>query len=174
MSCIGLQAMDRCHRIGQTRPVLVFRLATAGSVEGKLLARAGYASIPHFSYRRSCIAPPASMQIGQCPHLLSSALSGPVSHCVAALHLEVNSQWLVRCRSKLLLEKLVIKKGSVLEGDGEKDKAGGGMTATDLLDMLKAPVDAKADLAQSGVVDDEVRLSHSGGGVPQHGADSHA
>ena len=35
------QAMDRCHRIGQTRPVLVFRLATAGSVEGKLLARAG-------------------------------------------------------------------------------------------------------------------------------------
>lgn len=50
----------------------------------------------------------------------------------------------------------MIKKGSVLEGEGDKDKAGGGMTATDLLDMLKAPVDAKADLAQSGVVDDEV------------------
>ena len=52
----------------------------------------------------------------------------------------------------------MIKKGSVLEGDGEKDKAGGGMTAADLLAMLKAPVDAKADLAQSGVVDDEVIL----------------
>ena len=35
-----LQAMDRCHRIGQTRPVLVFRLATANSVEGKMLKRA--------------------------------------------------------------------------------------------------------------------------------------
>lgn len=37
----GAQAMDRCHRIGQTRPVLVLRLASAGSVEGKMLARAG-------------------------------------------------------------------------------------------------------------------------------------
>ena len=34
------QAMDRCHRIGQLKPVLVFRLATALSVEGKLLRRA--------------------------------------------------------------------------------------------------------------------------------------
>jgi len=33
--------MDRCHRIGQVRPVLVFRLATAHSVEGKMLKRAG-------------------------------------------------------------------------------------------------------------------------------------
>lgn len=35
-----LQAMDRCHRIGQQRPVLVFRLATAHSVEGNMLRRA--------------------------------------------------------------------------------------------------------------------------------------
>lgn len=35
-----LQAMDRCHRIGQKNPVLVLRLATAHSVEGQLLARA--------------------------------------------------------------------------------------------------------------------------------------
>lgn len=32
--------MDRCHRLGQTKPVLVFRLATAHSVEGKMLRRA--------------------------------------------------------------------------------------------------------------------------------------
>jgi hypothetical protein len=32
--------MDRCHRIGQQRPVLVLRLATAHSVEGKMLKRA--------------------------------------------------------------------------------------------------------------------------------------
>ena len=35
-----MQAMDRAHRIGQTKPVLVFRLATAHSVEGRLLQRA--------------------------------------------------------------------------------------------------------------------------------------
>ena len=35
-----MQAMDRAHRIGQTRPVLVLRLATAHSVEGRLLRRA--------------------------------------------------------------------------------------------------------------------------------------
>ena len=32
--------MDRAHRIGQTKPVLVIRLATANSIEGKMLTRA--------------------------------------------------------------------------------------------------------------------------------------
>lgn len=30
---MDLQAMDRCHRIGQTKPVHVYRLATAQSFE---------------------------------------------------------------------------------------------------------------------------------------------
>ncbi len=34
--------MDRCHRIGQTRPVQVFRLATGNSVEGRMLSRAAH------------------------------------------------------------------------------------------------------------------------------------
>ncbi|KAI0516660.1 hypothetical protein KFK09_009337 [Dendrobium nobile] len=37
---MDLQAMDRCHRIGQTRPVHVYRLATSHSVEGKIIKRA--------------------------------------------------------------------------------------------------------------------------------------
>ncbi|GAP90429.1 putative iswi chromatin-remodeling complex atpase isw2 protein [Rosellinia necatrix] len=32
-----LQAQDRCHRIGQTRPVIIYRLATKGTVEEELL-----------------------------------------------------------------------------------------------------------------------------------------
>lgn len=36
-----LQAMDRAHRIGQTRPVIVYRLATKGTVEEVLLEKAG-------------------------------------------------------------------------------------------------------------------------------------
>jgi ATP-dependent DNA helicase len=35
-----LQAMDRAHRIGQTRPVIVYRLATRGTVEETLLNKA--------------------------------------------------------------------------------------------------------------------------------------
>ncbi|KAK6223041.1 SNF2 superfamily protein [Colletotrichum tabaci] len=35
-----LQAQDRCHRIGQTRPVIVYRLATKGTVEEELLLSA--------------------------------------------------------------------------------------------------------------------------------------
>ncbi|EKX35088.1 hypothetical protein GUITHDRAFT_158768 [Guillardia theta CCMP2712] len=35
-----LQAMDRCHRIGQTKPVSVFRLITVQSVESKIFERA--------------------------------------------------------------------------------------------------------------------------------------
>ncbi|KAI4865419.1 SNF2 family N-terminal domain-containing protein [Hypoxylon rubiginosum] len=35
-----LQAQDRCHRIGQTRPVVIYRLATKGTVEEDLLMSA--------------------------------------------------------------------------------------------------------------------------------------
>ena len=35
-----LQAMDRAHRIGQTKQVYVFRFVTEGSVEERMLERA--------------------------------------------------------------------------------------------------------------------------------------
>ncbi|XP_012672535.1 lymphoid-specific helicase [Clupea harengus] len=35
-----LQAQDRCHRIGQTKPVLVFRLVTANTIDQKIVERA--------------------------------------------------------------------------------------------------------------------------------------
>ncbi|WWD22255.1 hypothetical protein CI109_106746 [Kwoniella shandongensis] len=38
---MDLQAQDRAHRIGQTKPVLVFRLVSAHTVETKILAKAG-------------------------------------------------------------------------------------------------------------------------------------
>ena len=88
-----LQAMDRCHRIGQQRPVLVLRLATAHSVEGKMLRRAN---------------------------------------------------------SKLMLEKLVIKKGAFLDMENKKSTS---MSADELLEVLKADV-TKDDVPQSGEVDD--------------------
>ncbi|KAK7367413.1 hypothetical protein VNO80_09425 [Phaseolus coccineus] len=37
---MDLQAMDRCHRIGQTKPVHVYRLSTAQSIEDRMLKRA--------------------------------------------------------------------------------------------------------------------------------------
>lgn len=37
---IDLQAQSRVHRIGQTRPVLVIRLQTVASIEGRILAAA--------------------------------------------------------------------------------------------------------------------------------------
>ena len=37
---VDLQAMERCHRIGQTKPVRVFRLICRGSVEERMLGRA--------------------------------------------------------------------------------------------------------------------------------------
>lgn len=35
-----LQAQDRCHRIGQTKPVMVFRLVTANTIDQKMVERA--------------------------------------------------------------------------------------------------------------------------------------
>ena len=37
---MDIQAQDRCHRIGQTKPVVVFRLITANSVDSRILKRA--------------------------------------------------------------------------------------------------------------------------------------
>ena len=35
-----LQAQDRCHRIGQKVPVVVYRLITAGTIDEKIVERA--------------------------------------------------------------------------------------------------------------------------------------
>lgn len=96
-----MQAMDRCHRIGQTKPVLVLRLATAHSVEGKMLRRAG---------------------------------------------------------GKMMLERVVIKKGAfkehVMDENSEQEgqaKLSGGMSANELLELLRSDF-AMDDIPQSGVV----------------------
>lgn len=34
---VDLQAQDRCHRIGQTRPVVVYRLITAGTIDQRIV-----------------------------------------------------------------------------------------------------------------------------------------
>ena len=104
-----LQAMDRCHRIGQQKPVLVIRMATSHSVEGKLLRRAN---------------------------------------------------------SKLMLERLVIKKGAFIDlgdgngakdGDGASDKKAGNtnMGKAELMDILKADISLD-DVPQSGEVDEDM------------------
>ena len=35
-----MQAQDRCHRIGQTRPVMIYRMVTAGTIDQKIVERA--------------------------------------------------------------------------------------------------------------------------------------
>jgi ATP-dependent DNA helicase len=37
---MDLQAQDRVHRIGQTKPVIVYRMVTNGTIEKKILDRA--------------------------------------------------------------------------------------------------------------------------------------
>lgn len=37
---VDLQAQDRCHRIGQTKPVIVYRFVTANTVDQKIVERA--------------------------------------------------------------------------------------------------------------------------------------
>jgi hypothetical protein len=53
-------AQDRCHRIGQTKPVLVYRLCQAGTVEEKMLERAANKrKLEHMVVSNGkCVAPP--------------------------------------------------------------------------------------------------------------------
>ena len=88
--------MDRCHRIGQQKPVLVIRLATTHSVEGKLLRRAN---------------------------------------------------------SKLMLERLVIKKGAFIDVGESKGKQNVNMGKSELMDILRSDISLD-DVPQSGEVDD--------------------
>ena len=37
---MDLQAQDRAHRIGQTRPVLIYRLVSRHTIESKIMQRA--------------------------------------------------------------------------------------------------------------------------------------
>lgn len=37
---VDLQAQDRCHRIGQTKPVIVFRLISTGTIDERIVTRA--------------------------------------------------------------------------------------------------------------------------------------
>ena len=37
---MDIQAQDRAHRIGQTKPVLIFRLVSAHTVETKIMQKA--------------------------------------------------------------------------------------------------------------------------------------
>ena len=37
---MDMQAQDRAHRIGQTRPVLIFRIVTAHTIENTIMERA--------------------------------------------------------------------------------------------------------------------------------------
>lgn len=48
-----LQAQDRCHRLGQKKPVNVYRLVTENTVEEKIVVRSSSCSnreMPHLVY----------------------------------------------------------------------------------------------------------------------------
>jgi len=92
-----LQAMDRAHRIGQDKPVLVLRLAAANSVDGRMLKRAN---------------------------------------------------------SKLMLERLVIRKGAFMAS--EADTKASSLSNDELMELLKDTIPLK-DEPQSDVVSDKVR-----------------
>lgn len=94
--------MDRAHRIGQEKPVLVFRLATGNSVEGKMLKRAN---------------------------------------------------------SKLMLERLVIRKGAFVGQTASKADAFS-LSNEELMELLKDSVPLK-DEPQAGVVSDKVSFTET-------------
>ena len=96
----AVQAMDRAHRIGQDNPVLVLRLATGNSVDGRMLKRAN---------------------------------------------------------SKLMLERLVIRKGAFLPSEAKQSQQAN-LTNEELMELLKDTMPLKNE-PQSGIVTDQVHYT---------------
>ena len=143
-----LQAMDRCHRIGQQKPVLVLRLATAnrcvrlggGGVCVCVWGGGGCALVPllarawpgHTSSAAACLCSPCLMSThthngaSTRPRLLHlpspPAPPPPPPACLCARSVE--GRMLRRAGEKLMLERLVIKKGAFI--DVSQDVSGGG------------------------------------------------
>jgi SWI/SNF-related matrix-associated actin-dependent regulator of chromatin subfamily A member 5 len=80
---VDIQAMDRAHRIGQTKPVMVYRFITESSVEEKVLARApsstGLSTQRARVHKQSAAAPrpPCASPCGTNAPCAGRCLSGP-------------------------------------------------------------------------------------------------
>ena len=90
--------MDRCHRIGQHKPVLVLRLATAHSVEGRMLKRARSKLALErlvikkgaFLHQQVCEVP--SLQRGACPPLLSDQVQASGQRAMHRVSASITAQ----------------------------------------------------------------------------------
>jgi hypothetical protein len=97
-----VQAMARCHRIGQTKSVRVYRLITRGSFEAEMFARASR----KLGLEQAVLGNPGQVCFSHCAYILyllqyswylhSSAVGNCVTVQLAHLHLCNNAIWLTR------------------------------------------------------------------------------
>ena len=142
--------MDRCHRIGQQKPVLVLRLATSHSVEGRLLKRAR----SKLALERLVIKKGAFLHQEVRAAAGHAACMGRIPvWSLLALHAQINAEsFHVLCPN---IAGCVRRTSSMAQGAQEDTKTS--MKAEELVEILKGEGDrAEKDLAQSGVISEEV------------------
>jgi hypothetical protein len=93
-----IQAMDRCHRIGQTRPVTVFRFVTEHSVEERTVRP------PYALHTLLVNLGPRSASLVSC-FLLLDRQARPVPVCAAS---RLRISWQLLCGGKTLRERSFI------------------------------------------------------------------
>lgn len=158
-----MQAMDRCHRIGQNKPVLVFRLATSNSVEGKMLRRA----CDKMALERLVIKKGVFKEVldtGKGAAAVSAqcwpqAALARLDHPSASLPVSVAVSYFVLFRRFLMMHWclcLFLMSASLctLLCLLQSAVSSTGMSASELLALLRSDI-SMDDVPQSGVVDDQ-------------------
>ncbi|KAH9953446.1 SNF2 family N-terminal domain-containing protein [Russula dissimulans] len=159
---MDLQAQDRAHRIGQTRPVLIYRLVSRHTIESKIMQRA--------SEKRQLEALVIAKGKFKVP-IGGSAKAGEARHTIAEMatqllelegeHIEVVQSTAADKRgimSEAELEMLLDRRREVFEGRGvgwksgavvkgkDKDRNKAGSGARDALDVdVRTQVQASPD-----------------------------
>ena len=85
--------MDRCHRLGQTKPVTVYRLVTASTIEARIVTRAGQKRQVQQLVMAEGAAAAAGGGGGEAGDITATGATEPSAEEMAALLREDEGNW---------------------------------------------------------------------------------
>ena len=128
-----LQAQDRAHRMGQKRPVMVYRLVTANTIDQSIVGKKWERQRWSESFYDFCVGRIFVSSVFEGGLLESQSCF--ISSLISLTILFHSSE---RAAAKRRLEKMVIKKGRFQDGDQSAAKRPSAISPQELLELLQS------------------------------------